>query len=547
MTTRERILRTIALALGFPLAVSAAVVPALASASASAQAAAACADGTDVSTASGPVCGIVAGGVREWLGIPYAAPPVGRLRWQPPQPHARWTPVLHATQFGSECVQGTAASLAGSENCLFLNVTEPSAPAAGPLPVVVNIHPSGFLAGNGNGDYSLLATSGHEIVVSVNYRMGIFGFLADSALGPHSGDYGLEDQQAALRWVRRDIGAFGGNPHDVTVTGESAGGTSVCDLLASPTAAGLFQKAITVSGEYSNLLGRPSGTAFPLQLEIQDCKSTLPTQRQADQIGTGFAAAAGCGQATDLATCLRGLSAAAATKAAGAGYQFGGHGTLAPTLNGTTLPRTFRQALITGTVNRVPVMAGVSRDENLVGEPTTGAQYAQLVRAQYGSLAARVLALYPVSRFPSPFVAWRTVAADSDTVCPALSVDRALSRWTPVYGFEMDDGNAPPSYYEPAGEPNGSFHVADWYVYTAILATPTDPDERVLQDQEVAEVAAFSRTGQPSALAMPSWPEFGRSGAVMSLAPGADSQLTSAQQISADHNCGFWNGITPAA
>jgi para-nitrobenzyl esterase len=195
----------------------------------------------------------------------------------------------------------------------------------------------------------------------------------------------------------------------------------------------------------------------------------------------------------------------------------------------------------------VPVIAGVSRDENLVGEPTTVAQYAQLVRAQYGSLAARVLALYPVSRFPSPFVAWRTVAADSDTVCPALSVDRALGRWTPVYGFEMDDGNAPPSYYEPAGEPNGSFHVADWYVYTAILATPTDPDERVLQDQEVAEVAAFSRTGQPSALAMPSWPEFGRSGAVMSLAPGADSQLTSAQQISADHNCGFGNGITPAA
>jgi para-nitrobenzyl esterase len=100
--------------------------------------------------------------------------------------------------------------------------------------------------------------------------MGIFGFLADSALGPHSGDYGLEDPQAALRWVQQDIGAFGGNPYDVTVMGESAGGTSVCDLLASPTAAGLFQKAITVSGEYSNLLGRPSGTAFPLQLEIQD-------------------------------------------------------------------------------------------------------------------------------------------------------------------------------------------------------------------------------------------------------------------------------------
>jgi para-nitrobenzyl esterase len=507
-----------------------------------------CAAGTLVNTNNGPVCGIALSGDVEWLGIPYAAPPVGPLRWRSPQPHAPWTTTLQATAFGSECTQAPtppATTPSGSEDCLFVNVVRPpgATPASG-LPVLVHIHGGGFVGGNGNGDYTLLANTGHEIVVSMNYRLGIFGFLANSALGAHSGDYGLQDQQAALRWVQDNITRFGGDPHNVTIFGESAGGSSVCDQVASPTAAGLFQKAISVSGEYSNLFGVP-GSAFPLQ--VQDCKSALPSQDQANQIGAGFAAAVGCGSAADVAACLQGVPATDVFRIADSGYQYGGHGTIGPTLNGTTLPVSLRQALKTGAVNRVPIIAGVARDENLVGLANTEAQYRELVQNQYGALAPRVLALYPLSHFTSPFIAWRTVAADSDTVCPALVTDRDLARWMPVHAYEIDDGNAPPAFFEPKDQPNGSYHVADWYVYLAPPFPPAPPgaDERALQAQEVAEVTAFGRTGNPSAVNTPTWPEFNSSAAVMSLAPGGDSQVMSTAQIEAIHNCGFWDAVAP--
>ena len=158
----------------------------------------ACAPGTTVTTTYGPVCGIAsttATGVNEWLGIPYAAPPVGALRWQPPQAATPWTTTLEATAFGSECT--TTSGTAGSENCLFVNVWAPAnATATSNLPVMVHIHGGGFTAGNGNADNSLLASTGDEVIVSMNYRLNIFGFLVyDKALGANSGDYGLEDQQ----------------------------------------------------------------------------------------------------------------------------------------------------------------------------------------------------------------------------------------------------------------------------------------------------------------------------------------------------------------
>ena len=175
------------------------------------------------------------------------------------------------------------------------------------LPVMVHIHGGGFFRArewrqHASGD------DGHEVIVSMNYRLGIFGFLANSAFGPNSGDYGLQDQQAALRWVQDNVAAFGGDPHNVTIFGESAGGSSVCDQIASPTAKGLFENAISTSGEYNTVLGtlappRPNGAE---DLEAQDCKSALPSQAQADSIGASFAAAVGCGPGTaDVAACLR--------------------------------------------------------------------------------------------------------------------------------------------------------------------------------------------------------------------------------------------------
>ena len=515
----------------------------------------ACAADTQVQTAQGPVCGIVDNGVTEWLGIPYAAPPVGPLRWESPQPHARWSATLQATAFGDECIQpspdqGGLPVAGSSEDCLFLNVwAPPGASATSHLPVMVHIHGGGFFTGSGNGDNTLLASTGNEVIVSMNYRLGIFGFLADSALGSHSGDYGLQDQQAALRWVQKNIGAFGGDPRDVTIFGESAGGSSVCDQIASPSARGLFQKAISTSGEYNTVLGTITPSRAPFEdLESQDCKSALPTQAVADSAGTQFASAVGCGSSTaNVAACLQSVSTDAVTLAADSprdGYQFGGLGTIAPTINGSTLTMSLRQALHTGRVNRVPVIAGTDRDEDLVGDPTTAVGYTQLVSQEYGTHASQVLARYPLSHFDSPLVAFRTVAADSDTVCPSLITDRDLSRWMPVYGYELDDDDIPPyAATGTANTPAGASHVGAWFLNP--VSPALDANQQALQDEEVAMVTHFARTGNPSAAGTPYWPLFGRSRSEMVLAPAGDSAVMSIDQVMAIHNCGFWDRLAP--
>lgn len=512
-----------------------------------------CVSGTTVQTATGPVCGIInpSNGAHEWLGVPYAAPPVGPLRWEPPRPHAPWTTTLQATAYAAVCAQqagfATTLPLQGSEDCLYLNVFSPGgATGSSDLPVMVHIHGGGFRLGSGRGDYSLLASSGDEVIVSIQYRLGIFGFLADSVLGAHSGDYGLQDQQAALRWVQQNIRAFGGDPHNVTIFGESAGASSVCDQIASPTAAGLFQKAIATSGLYDGLFGVPGPGET---LEVQDCKSSLPTQAQADGIGSGFAETLGCdsGGPAQVAACLRNAPATDVLEAAGyGGYQYGGHGTIAPTINGRTLTMTLRQALQTGRVNRVPVIAGNGRDEDLVSNetgvalPTTAGGYAALVEAQYGRFAPQVLALYPLSRFASPYLAFRTVAADSDTVCPALVTDQALARRMPVYGYEMDDGDPPP--YNTT-VPSGSKHASTPWDLTPVPGL--NANMQVLQQQEIAYVTTFARTGNPTTQHVPVWPRFKTHGNLLSLAPGGDTQSLSIAQIQQVHNCGFWDRIAP--
>src|SRR5215831_4499079 len=206
-----------------------------------------------VATDQGPIRGVDSGTVLAFLGIPYAAAPVGDLRWRPPQAHARWHGVLDATQFGPHCPQvatpyGTPST---SEDCLFLNVFTPPKTNEGKphlLPVMFWIHGGGLVVGESDGyEPSKLVAQG-VVVVTINYRIGELGFLAHPALSTESstgasGNYGLMDQQAALRWVQRNIRAFGGNPDNVTIFGESAGGLSVHSELASPLAAGLFHKA----------------------------------------------------------------------------------------------------------------------------------------------------------------------------------------------------------------------------------------------------------------------------------------------------------------
>lgn len=253
------------------------------------------------------MCGLTSGSQTSYLDIPYAAPPVGRLRWRPPQPVQPWTTTYQATQRGPGCLEpGFPAGpppAGTSENCLYLEVQEPAGTRAGQhLPVMFEIHGGGFLGEYRDDNGTNLINNGKVIYVYAGYRLGILGFLANKALGPHSGDYGLQDQQAALRWVQDNIARFGGNPHNVTIFGESAGGASVCDQVASPTARGLFQQGISISGFYNfnvNTIWWPA-----------DCKSRLLNEAQAQKMGAQFAAKVGCGNAANVAACLRAVPAA---------------------------------------------------------------------------------------------------------------------------------------------------------------------------------------------------------------------------------------------
>ncbi len=304
-------------------------------------------------TESGLVIGTTANGINEFLGIPYAAPPMGPLRWMPPKPYGLFHGfVLQATQFGSECTQPGPF---GSENCLFLNVYRPQPQFGGgpprSLPVMVWIHGGSLTSGGGDFyDPTPLVQKG-VIVVTINYRLGYLGFFAQSALdaeGHLAGNYGLMDQQFALRWVQKNIVGFGGDPNRVTVFGQSAGGYSIYAQLASPTASHLFRGAIVESGSFDQFqdyfdfivplaTGESTGTAF------------VPA---GDSVAAGF----GCsGSPGETSKCLRDLSAPALVAIQA--------GILYPFVDGTLLTQTPGEAFASGQFNRVPVIHGTNHDE----------------------------------------------------------------------------------------------------------------------------------------------------------------------------------------
>ncbi len=298
-------------------------------------------------------------GVLLFRGVPYAAPPVDSLRWRAPRPSARWTDARPADRLGHNCMQGQpygdidpyAAGV--SEDCLYLNIatTGTSGPAR---PVMVWIHGGGFFAGFGGEERhnpTRLAEKG-AVVVTLNYRLGVFGFLAHPALASESpnrsaGNYGIFDQIAALEWVRRNIARFGGDPARVTVFGESAGGMSVGALVASPLAKGLFQRAILESGSGVGIGVVPRDSALAH--------------------GTRFAAALGVtGAGPDAAAKLRAVAADSVLNAARADSRaHGGEGspTFWPTVDGRVLPRPVDSALASGRANFVPAIVGSNRDE----------------------------------------------------------------------------------------------------------------------------------------------------------------------------------------
>jgi para-nitrobenzyl esterase len=493
---------------------------------------------------------VTAAGQTSYLDIPYAAPPVGPLRWMPPQPVQSWTTTYQATQRGPGCpfaLPGSGPAAGTSEDCLYLEVQEPAGTQSGQnLPVMFEIHGGGFLGEFRDDNGANFVSSGPAIYVYAGYRLGILGFLADKALGPHSGDYGLQDQQAALQWVKANIAAFGGDPNNVTIFGESAGGASVCDQVASPTAAGLFQQGISISGFYNfnvNTIWWPA-----------DCKSKLLTERQAQQMGAQFAAKVGCGNASDVAACLRAVPESTLLAQAGQFESPFAGGAIGPIVNGTTLPMSAGEAFKLGRVNKVKLMIGVGRDEfnggiytNSPGHTVvanTPADYQQLVGQQFGPLAPKVMRLYPLQRFPSPapFIAYRTIMADAFSVCPSLVSYAQLARSIPVYAYEDDDADSPGEI-----QPLGANHSA---INRLAHDDPAslDANQAALQDQVLAEWTGFARTGQPTVLNTPLWTRYTAPGKpVMSLMPAGDSTLIPTSAIMMQHNCGFWDAVNRTA
>ncbi|MFC6063899.1 carboxylesterase/lipase family protein [Streptomyces ochraceiscleroticus] len=498
---------------------------------------------TAVRTQQGWVRGEATAAGRQFLGIPYAAPPVGALRWRAPMPVAPWSGVRDATDFGHRCVQSAGwdpgyEQPTHTEDCLNLNVYSPAAARSGrKLPVMVWLHGGGLTGGAGADvvpdDF---AAKGSVVAVTLNYRLGAMGFLATPGLDEEAGDrtsgnFGMQDQQAALRWVRANIARFGGDPDQVTIAGESAGGRSVCTHLASPTARGLFHRAIIQSGAYS------------------DCGAR--TRRAADADGTSFAASVGCKDPATATACLR-RKPAKDILAAQAGHDWG------PVTGGSFLPEQPAAAFASGRYAKVPVINGANRDEGTLfafgsydaqGTPLTAEQYPQALRTAYGpETGEKALARYPLADYPTPTLAYAATVGDQLMACPALRLDDRLGARTPVYAYEFADRTSPP--FESLRNlgtdfPFGATHVNEvQYLFRHFgHDAPLNAEQRVLARQMTAYWTAFIRTGTPHVAGQPDLPDQRTApGRALSLRTASAGGNAVTATLHTDHLCDLWDG-----
>ncbi|MDT7846582.1 carboxylesterase/lipase family protein [Streptomyces justiciae] len=481
-----------------------------------------------VRTEAGLVRGEVTTEGRQFLGIPYAEPPVGKLRWIAPRTVRPWQGVRGAQDFGNKCVQAASwdpgyEQPSYTENCLDLNVYVPE--GARRNAVMVWFHGGGLTAGAGQDIVpDTFARQTGTVVVTVNYRLGAMGFLAtagldDEASDSGSGNFGMLDQQAALRWVRANVGRFGGDPGRVTIAGESAGGRSVCTQLASPTAKGLFRAGIIESGAYDDCAARPHETAVAE--------------------GADFARKLGC----DTVACLRGKSAADILAAQG-DYDWG------PVTGGRFLPRQPSTALAQGAAAGVPVMNGANQDEgrlfafarfDLGGNPLTAEQYPTIMREEFGEEALRS---YPLAAQPSPTIAYATAFGDMLFACPALRLDGVLAGRGPVYAYEFADRTGPPfASLRNLGTDFdfGATHVNEvQYLFKHFgLESPLNAEQRVLSRQMVQYWGSFVRGGVPRADGQPAIPS--GTGRVLSLRTASAGGNAVSTDVHSAHRCNLWD------
>lgn len=459
----------------------------------------------EVRIETGRIRGAASGGVVSWKGIPYAAPPVGPNRWRPPQRALPWKGVRAATQYGPDCMQnpfpGDAAPLGvtPAEDCLYVNVWKP-ARHSGKLPVMVWLYGGGFVNGGSSPavyDGSKFAENG-VVLVSLNYRLGRFGFFAHPALtaaegsGP-LGNYGFMDQIAALQWVQRNIAAFGGDPRNVTIFGESAGGHSVLTLLTSPAARGLFHKAIIESGGGRSLLG-----------PARHLHEARPGAPPAEQAGIAFAKKMGIeGTGPDALSALRALSAEQVVNKLNMMVMntpdYSG-----PMIDGRIVTEPIEEALLAGHFAKVPVIAGANSSEfGFLSARTMDELF-----ARFGAHQAKARQLYDPQNTGNVRAVAMAVAADQSFVEPSRFVvrqARAAGQRAWLYRF---------SYVAASmrNEWKGAPHATEIpFVFNTVAARYGDklaPEDRAIAEAANAYWAAFAKSGVPSAPGRPAWPVY---------------------------------------
>ena len=451
-------------------------------------------------TANGTVRGTVEDGIAVYRGIPFAAPPVGDLRWRAPQPAAKWPSVRVTDKFAPACVQGGGGAAKGkgpenSEDCLYLNVWTPAKAATERLPVMVWIYGGGFVGGS----TSVPSQTGEQlakkgvVVVSVAYRVGPLGFLAHPGLSAESkdhvsGNYGILDMVAGLEWVQKNIAAFGGNPGKVTIFGESAGGIAVSQLCASPAAKGLFHGAISESG----------GSFGPPRLPTMPGENMM-TLKDAERLGQAYATKAGAASLADLRKLTADQIQAAATGSQGIGW---------PIVDGHVIPDDQYKLYQAKRFNDTPILVGYNSDEGLsFGVPATPDAYRQATRQRYGPYADRLLAAYPTDPDKVSKTA-RDLTRDAAFGWQTWSWARLQTKQgkNKAYLYYFDQHPDYPADSPQAGR--GSAHGSEIvYVFQHLRPNPTQPDVTV-SELMATYWTNFAKKGDPNGPGVPAWPDY---------------------------------------
>ena len=495
-----------------------------------------------VRTAGGQVKGEAKSMVTSFKGIPYAAPPVGNLRWKAPQPAAGWNGVRDATQFGGSCVQGTGWDPGYdkptlTEDCLYLNVYLPSNAKKKNLPVFIWNHGGGNTGGAGRDtNPDKFVTREDVVFVTINYRLGAMGWLFTQGLNQENsdgaaGNFGLLDQQTALRWVQKNIRSFGGDPDNVTLAGQSAGARNTCTQLASPGAQGLFDRVILQSG---------------------GCNSPARTLEEGAQSGDRFAAELGCPTGAGQSACLRAKSPADILVAQGKVSQS------ASVWGTAVLPTDPVDLLKAGRLTKLPVIVGGTSDESQQsvfgqydyrGNKLTAAQVDALITSNYPNGADQVRAAYPVADYWSPTVAWGTIQSDQ-RACRDQTLRERLAADTKTWVYEFAEEDGPPFtsiWRLHTDYPFGATHVNDlgylWdYLGTAL---PFSTQQVDLSNQMISYWANFAKDGDPNGSLAPSWPKYTSQGTLVQFKAPTAKRVSHAQ-IDTEHNCSLWDQVSPA-